>query len=182
MKKSNIILLFAIGYLLFATMGCGYSTRAYVGPYKTIYVAPFKNSINIADAQSEYARYKTYYPLLESTITQKVVDRFIFDGSLRISREEDADLVIRGELVSYERGALRYAANNEDVTEYRITLLVNIGLYNGKDGKLIWQKNNFAGDTSYFTTGSQAKSEKTALDAAVVDLARRITEAVVEAW
>lgn len=162
--------------------GCGYTTRAYIGPYQKIYVAPFRNRIDIANAKSEYSRYMTYYPLLESTITQAVVNRFIFDGSLKITREEDADAVLKGELVSYERGAMRYAENNEDVTQYRVTLVVNIGLYNADTGAQIWQKNNLAGDSNYYTTGSQAKSEKSALDDAVSDLARRVVEEFVEAW
>jgi len=162
--------------------GCGYTTRAYVGAHKSIYVAPFKNSINIATERAAYSRYMSYYPLLESTITQKVVSRFIFDGSLRVLKEEDADTILRGELISYSRDALIYADNNEDVEEYRITLTVNIIFYDGESGKKIWQKDSFSGDTSYFVTGSQAKSEKSALDDAIDDLARRIVEAFVEQW
>jgi len=162
--------------------GCGYTTRAYVGAHKSIYVAPFKNSINIATERAAYSRYMSYYPLLESTITQKVVSRFIFDGSLKVLKEEDADTILRGELISYSRDALIYADNNEDVEEYRITLTVNIIFYDGESGKKIWQKDSLSGDTSYFVTGSQAKSEKSALDDAIDDLARRIVEAFVEQW
>ena len=182
MRKLKYFLLVICVLYLVAFCGCGYTTRAYIGPYQTIYVTPFKNRIDITNIKSEYSRYITYYPLLEATVTRAVVDRFIFDGSLKITKEEGADLILKGELVTYERGALRYAEDNEEVTEYRITLLVNIGLYNGKTGKQIWQKNSFAGDSSYYPTGSQAKSEKAALDDAISDLARRIVEELVEAW
>ena len=180
--KKTICLIIIIVLTSLNFSGCGYTTRAYIGPYKTIYVAPFKNRVDVANAKSEYSRYMSYYPLLESTITQAVVDRFIFDGSLKITREDDADVVLKGELVSYERGALRYAENNEDVTQYRITLVVNISLYNRDTGEQIWQKNSFAGDSTYYTTGSQAKSEKSALDDAISDLARRVVEEFTEAW
>ncbi|MDD5005081.1 MAG: LptE family protein [Candidatus Omnitrophica bacterium] len=178
--KKLIILGFVLLFLGF--YGCGYTTRAYVGPYKTIYIAPFKNSINIASEKATYSNYLTYYPLLESAITQAVVDRFILDGSLKVVKESDADVVLKGELISYDRNPLRYAANNEDATEYRITLTVNMGFYRGKDGTEISKKNGFSGDTSYFITGSQAKSEKAALDDAIKDLARRIVEDFVEVW
>lgn len=172
-----VCLLYVIVY-----SGCGYTTRAYVGAYQKIYVAPFKNSIDIASARSEYSRYVTYYPLLESTITQAVVNRFLFDGSLKIVKESDADVLLKGELISYNRGAMRYAENNEDVTQYRITLVVNISLYDTKTGELVWQKDSFAGDANYQTTGTQAKSEKAALDDAISDLARRIVDQFLEEW
>ncbi|MFH1621745.1 MAG: LptE family protein [Candidatus Omnitrophota bacterium] len=182
MKKIKYLLFLAFILYITSFYGCGYTTRAYIGPHQTIYVAPFKNSINTADIKSEYSRYISNFPLLESTITRAVVDRFIFDGSLKITKETDANVVLKGELISYERNALRYAENNEDVTQYRVTLVANIGLYDGKTGKQIWQKDSFAGDSTYHTTGSQTKSEKSALDDAVSDLARRIVEELVEAW
>ena len=168
--------------LMCVMSGCGYTTRVYIGPYKTMYVAPFKNSINIASAKSEFANYTSYYPLLESTITRKVVERFIFDGNVKVAKEENADAIIKGELVGYNRSALTYAQNNEDVTEYRLTLTINLELYNNKTKKAIWRKDGFSANTTYFTTGAQAISEKTALDNAIVDLARRIVESVTEAW
>jgi hypothetical protein len=181
MRISKSILVFAFALLMFNLYGCGYTTRAYTGIYKTIYVAPFKNGINTADEKASYTKYMSYYPLLESTITRAVVDRFIFDGSLKVVKENYADVVLKGELISYNRDAVRYTDNNEDVQEYRITLTVNISLY-GKAGELIWQKNNFSGDTSYYITGTRTKSEKDALDDAIKDLARRVVEGFVEVW
>jgi hypothetical protein len=180
MRIFKVILLFA--FLIFTFHGCGYTTRSYTGIYKTIYVAPFKNEINIADEKASYSKYMTYYPLLESTITQAVVNRFIFDGSLKVVKEQDADVILKGELVSYNRDAVRYADNNEDVQEYRITLTINMALYKGDTGELIWQKNGFSGDTSYYISGTRAKSEKDALDNAISDLSRRVVEEFVEAW
>jgi len=180
MKILKIILI--LSFLIFTFHGCGYTTRSYTGIYKTIYVAPFKNSINIADEKSTYTKYMTYYPLLESTITQAIVNRFIFDGSLKAVKEEAADVILKGELTSYSRDAVRYADNNEDVQEYRITVTINMALYKGSTGELIWQKDGFSGDTSYYISGTRAKSEKDALDSAVKDLARRVVEEFAEAW
>lgn len=171
-----------IALLLGMVSGCGYTTRVYIGPYRTIYIEPFKNSINIASAKSEYANYVSYYPLLESTITKKVVERFIFDGNLKVVKAEDADVIIKGELTYYNRSALAYAQNNEDVTEYRLTLVVNLEFYNNKTQKAIWRQDGFEANTTYFTAGSLAISEKAALDNTVVELARRIVESVTEAW
>ncbi|MDD5355827.1 MAG: hypothetical protein PHY56_04785, partial [Candidatus Omnitrophica bacterium] len=100
MKILRNVLAFIIVFSLLGFQGCGYTTRAYTGIYKTVYVAPFKNSINIADEKASYSKYMSYYPLLEATITRAVVDRFIFDGSLRSVAEKDADVVLKGELIS----------------------------------------------------------------------------------
>ena len=181
MRRAQRVLVAVTIVFIMAAGGCGYTTRAYVGPHQSVYIAPFKNNIDIATSRSEYANYVSYYPLLESAITNAVVDRFIFDGSFSVVKEAAADVIIRGELTSYIRGPLRYAENNEDVTEYRVSVVANVEYVNNKTGELIW-KQTLAGDSSYYTTGTQAKSEKTALDSAITDLARRVVEAVVEAW
>jgi len=160
--------------------GCGYTVRGFSSKYKSVYVAPFKNSIDITSHKSEYRRYRSYFPLMESTITQKTVDRFIFDSNIKIARENEAEVILKGELIEYERAPLRYADNNEDVTEYRITVWVNIILYDGKTNEIIWTKNHFPGDDTYELTGSRSKSERNALSDAIEDLARRIVEVVVE--
>lgn len=163
--------------------GCGYTTRGgFVTEtgYKTIYVKPFENKTNTTSEFSEGSRFKSYYPLLESTISNIIAERFNFDGNLRVAQEAKADLTLSGELVNYRRDALRTESDNPE--EYRITLFVNIKLVDNKTGKVLWQKNNFAGDEDYFATGSLAKSESQAIRDAATDLARRIVELTVEAW
>ena len=182
MKIAKVILIFTFAFLLLTFNSCCYSLHSYTGKYKTVYVTPFQNKINIADENASYSKYMSYYPLLESTITQEIVNRFIFDGSLKIAKEANADVVLKGELVAYNRDSVRYQSDNETTDEYRITITVDMSLYDGKTGELIWQKNNFSADTSYFVSGTRAKTEKEALDAAIKDLARRVVEEFTEAW
>jgi hypothetical protein len=59
---------------------------------------------------------------------------------------------------------------------------VNIGLWDNRENKLIWEENSFVGDTTYFTRGNLAKSEDLAISDAIKDLARRIVERAVEQW
>ena len=63
-----------------------------------------------------------------------------------------------------------------------LTIFVNLVLTNKKTAQTIWEKKNFAGETSYYTTGKYVKSESQAVEDAVADLARRIVEGIVEAW
>jgi hypothetical protein len=46
----------------------------------------------------------------------------------------------------------------------------------------VLQKNNIVGQASFFLTGPNSKSEVAAQNDLIEDTARRITEAVVEAW
>jgi len=65
------------------------------------------------------------------------------------------------------------------VEEYRISLMVNLRLYDGSGQTLLWKVNNFIGDTTYFT---QDQSESQAISEAVSDLARRVIDRVVDIW
>jgi hypothetical protein len=162
--------------------GCGYTTRSLIADqYKTIYVEPFINKIDISTESSAGGRYKVYRPLLESDITRAVKNRFLFDGNLRPVGKENAELVLKGELAEFRRDPLRYT-DNDEVSEYRINLVVTLSLWDTKENKTVWEEHNFTGDTTYFTTGSLAQSEDSAVTSAIDDLARRIVERAVEQW
>ncbi|MBM3251434.1 MAG: hypothetical protein FJZ11_01455 [Candidatus Omnitrophica bacterium] len=162
--------------------GCGYTTRSMIDPnIKTIYVKPFENKIDFGAEDSAYSKLRTYYPRLENDITTAVIDRFIFNGSLKVVKEEDADVILNGALAEYRRDVLRYD-EDEDVEEYRLNIIVNISLWNVKEQKNIWAENGFTGETTYFVSGSKAKSESTAIKDGITDLARRIVERTVENW
>jgi hypothetical protein len=178
----KLIFVLAISYLPFNIYGCGYTSRSLISDkFKTIYVEPFLNKVDITEEAYAANKYRIYKPMLETDITKSVIDKFLFDGSLRLAREESADLILKGELVEFRRDPLRYD-DNDEVTEYRINLKVNISLWDKQENKLIWEEKDFTGTTTYFTTGSLAKSEDTAMSSALSDLARRIVERTVEEW
>jgi hypothetical protein len=175
--KPIIIILFAINLA-----GCGYTTRALISAdIKSIYIEPFKNKIDFTSEYSEYSRLRSYYPLLESDITNAIVDRFKFDGNLKIARRNEADVILEGDLVEYRRDATRYT-DNDDVEEYRISIVVDIKLWSTDKQEYLWQESHFVGDTTYFVRGSQATTESAAVKKAVTDLARRIVERTIEDW
>jgi hypothetical protein len=171
-----------------ALSGCGYTTRSSVitRSLKTIYIQPFLNKTDITQEGYAANKYRIYRPTLETDITKSVNDRFLFDGSLRPAKFEVADLILKVELVDFRKDPLAYNSDNTEVTEYRVNIVVNIGLWDRKENKLLWQENNFTGDSTYFTgfvSGNVVvKSEETALAEALKDLARRIVERTVEEW
>lgn|SRR3989338_5544925 len=163
---------------IFLFLGCGYSTRSVaLGKLKTIYIEPFRNKI----AYGAETNRNLYIPLLEIKLTNAVVDRFLFDGNLKVAKKDDTDLILKGELINYERSPLRYTDNN-DVQEYRITITASLTLWDNAKGQERWTEPAFSGDTTYFTIGTLAKSENAAIEAALVDIAKRIVERTVEDW
>ncbi|OGW96279.1 MAG: hypothetical protein A2Z81_05700 [Omnitrophica WOR_2 bacterium GWA2_45_18] len=137
----------------------------------------FKNEIDFTQGE----RRNLYFPLMEVKMRNAIADRFLFDGNLKIAEGDDADLVLKGVLKNYDRGALRYEENS-DVQEYRVQIFVSLELWDVEKQEIVWQEPNFVGESTYFVTGSLAKSESVAVDEAMTDLARRIVERTIEDW
>jgi hypothetical protein len=162
--------------------GCGYTTRSLLPTeFKTIEVENFVNKIKVMEETSDDRMYVGYRPGLEVEITKAVIDRYIFDGNLKIARPNEADLILKADLIDYKREALRYDVNS-NVEEYRIRLVVDMELINAKTNETVWKEKSFSGETTYVTTGPLAKSENAAIRDATADLARRIVERTIEAW
>jgi len=174
--------LWAVGCgLMFS--GCGYATKTLLPVHiRTVYVENFKNSIDIADEISNKKPYRLYRAGLENEITRAVVDRFIFDGNLKVAkRPDEADAILSGELTEYIKEPLRHD-DNQDVTEYRVRVVASVKFLDTKDSKVIWSSSGFSGESSQRTEGSLKKTEDTARQEAVIDLARRVIEKTIEVW
>lgn len=167
-----------IAVALLAVAGCGYVTHsALPSDWRTIHVASFANKIDYASPSKR----NLYLPLLEIKARDAIINRFAFDGSLKIREEDEADLILQGELINYERGPLRFT-DVYDVQEYRIRVIVNLKLTEGMNGPVVWQEKGFAGEATYFVSGPRARSESAALDEALTDLARRTVERTLDNW
>lgn len=186
MKKSALILEAASWLLIFAMAGCGYTTRSAISSkYKTVYITPFINKIDITNENNVENKYKVYRPGLETDVSRRVNNKFLFDGNLKPSTKEFSDLVLKGELVEFSRDPLRYS-DNDDVQEYRVNVRVNISLWDNKENRMIWEENGFTGFANYYTSfypvAAERKDESVAVNEAIDDLARRIVERAVEVW
>jgi outer membrane lipopolysaccharide assembly protein LptE/RlpB len=180
LKFRVFTLLLSLAALLIS--GCGYTWKSTIREkYKTIYITPFTNKTDITQETYSANRHRIYRPTIETDITRSVINKFLSDGNLKLVDEGSADLVLKGDLVDYRRDVLRYDKNDE-VLEYRINLVVNISLFDKINNTMLWEENNFTGDTTYLTQGNNSKSEDTAVADALKDLARRIVERTVEMW
>ena len=182
MKKKAWLL--AVFYFLFLAIcaGCGYTSRSLISEkYKTIHIAPFVNKVDLTREADSNNKYKVYRPMLETELTKAVINKFLYDGNVKPVASDSADLVLKADLIDFRRDPLRYA-DNDNIEEYRINIVVNMNLWDKKNSKMVWEENNFTGDASYFVTGPQAKSEDLAVQDAIKDLSRRIVERVIEQW
>lgn len=175
MRKAIILL--AGGAALFLA-ACGYTTKSLLPPgLRSIAVEPIRNSIDY----STHQRRELYVPLIEVAIRSAIVNRFQLDGNLRIAQPETASLILRGNLVSYDKGELRTDPSN-DVQEYRIYVSVSFELWDTAKQEVRWSEPRFTGEGTYFVSGPRATSEQIAIDEAIKDLARRIVERTTEDW
>lgn len=170
---SGIILLLSI-----LVGGCGYSATSLLpGHLKTIYVEPVKNSI----AYTAEGQRNLYIPLLEVKVRNAIINRFLLDGNLKITEPEKADLILKAELLNYASDELRVSDENT-VDEYRITVTVSLELLDTSKQEVRWREGSFSGEETYNVSGPLAKSEETARQEAVEDLARRVVERTIEDW
>lgn len=188
--KRVLFLVFIACQVSFFILGCGYTTRSMISDkYRTIYVTPFTNQIDITSELNTGNKFRIYRPHLETDVTNAVINRYLFDGNLRPVKKEKADLILKGEIVDYRKDPLRYTDGN-DVSEYRMNLIVNISLWDNKDKKMLWEANGFTGYFEYFTNNYpltnvarySENNDVVPLNKALEDLARRIVERTVNEW
>ena len=182
-RQPTAYCLLLTAYCLLPT-GCGYTTRPGLASYlKTVYVKPFTNKIDLAQltgtGTTDY--FTTYRHRMEVDLTNAVINRFQFTGLLRPASANRADCRLEGDLVAFRRDALRYNASQQ-VEEWRLNVVVNVRFIDQRTNTLLWEEQNFTGDTTYFALGAKTESEASALDRATTDLARRIVERSVENW
>ena len=166
----NNRLIFKLFFIfLFLCQGCGYTPRAYFLPphIKHLYIDTFEN--------------KTDQPNVELDLRKELVSTFQNDGNLDITSSEQADAVLDGAIVDYSRQALRYK-DDEAVWEYRLKITVNFEFADLTKNNIIVKENDFAGETTFYLSGSMAKTENVARKEAITDLCRRILNKVITLW
>ncbi len=164
--------------------GCGYTTGSLLPSHlETIYIRPFRNKIELAEELTpDQYRFRTYRAHLETDITKEVIDKFINDGHLKVVEEENADIILSGELIDYLSTPVRYGADNETVEEYRISIVCSVEAYDVRKDVVIWKESRAIGDSTYSLSGSYATSESSCISNAVSDLARRVVNRTIEGW
>jgi hypothetical protein len=161
--------------------GCGYTTQSMLPEnLKTVHVKPVKNGIDLSQEISDKTPFRVYRPGIEVEMTNAIINRFIFDGTLKPATEDRADALLDVTLVDYRRDALRFT-EGDDIQEYRLNVVIDAAMTQKSDGKTLWSR-RINGDTTFFLFGPRAITEDEAAQRAVEDAARRVIEATIEYW
>lgn len=167
MKKNNTFNVL-ICLLLFLG-GCGYTTKVYylTSPINSLFIQTLKNSTN--------------EPNLENELKTKLVAAFQNNGHLEIASNDEADAILKGEIIGYSRQAMRYL-DDESIQEYRLNITVNFEFVDLSTGKPIVKADNFSGNASYYLSGANAKSESQARLEALDNLSRLMLNKIIISW
>lgn len=180
--KSGVRRAAAVLMLSAVLAGCGYTTKSLLPEdIKRIHIMPVKNAIDLSSENSGKDHFRVYRPGLEVELTNAIINRFIFDGNLRVSGPNDADVIVEAKLVDYRRDALRYT-ERDDIEEYRVNVVLDVAVYRASNRQMLWQSTAVTGDTTFFVAGQRATSEDEAAARAVEDVARRVADKTLELW
>lgn len=178
--KKRMLKFFSL-WLVVVMSGCGYTMKSGLPEnLKRIHVAPVKNGVDLSSEISDKTPFRVYRPGLEVELTNAMINRFIFDGQLKVTDPEKADAVVEATLVDYRRDALRYNEGDE-IQEYRLSISLDVVVTQKLDQKILWH-DRVTGDTTFFLSGPRSFSEDEAAAKAVEDTARRIVEKTIETW
>jgi hypothetical protein len=146
-------------------LGCGvYSfSSAALGGVKSISVPQFENQ------STEYG--------INEDLTTELINRFIEDNTLKIASANDADAVLRGTVVSYERTAYTYELG-DIVNEYKVNIVISY-VIERKDGKVLTEKSNMLGWGIYDV---DTDAEEDGQQEAISKLARDIVDETTKSW
>lgn len=158
---------------------CGYSTRGFIYKERRIVISPLLNRIDIASTGRRTSGYANFPVLIENRLTSRIINKFNIDGGLKVVNQAQGALELGGEVLSYEKQALRYT-DNDDIKEQRLRLTVHVKITDSL-GEILQDK-NIVGEASFFLTGPNVRSETVAQEDLINDTARRISELVLEAW
>ena len=166
LAASACILLAAL--LCLDLAGCGYSASPTLSSnIKRIYIPTFEN---------ETTRYG-----IEQDLTRAVAEAFATDNRLTVVSERDADVMLRGVIIAYEKGALTFdrAAN---VDEFRVSISISVVLENLAEGKVMWEDNTMNAWEAYNESDEDTLDEDEATARVMITLADDIVSRTLEGW
>jgi len=165
MKKLFLLIILAVVLNIFV-VGCGYRLGSLLPPdLKTIAVPMFIN--------------KTIEPELETFVTNGIIDELIADGTLEVTEEENADTILLGEIIDYNKEPIRFT-EDEVTREYRLIIAVRLVFKDQRHDEIMWKATRVEGESTFFIESSLHEAELEALPDAILDLSHDVVEKVVE--
>jgi len=125
---------------------------------------------------------KTLIPRIEVLITDTVIKQFQQDGTFKMANGDNADAVLKGDIVSVSRSPARSVQGNVlSTAEFNLSLRVKYKLV-GRDGKELAPPVEASGTTSFFVGTDVTTDERQALPLAAEELAVHMVSQLSEGW
>ena len=160
MQKITIII------LILVLSGCYYSFKGSLPSHlKTIAIPLFDDR----NAQ---------FPGVRENLTNKVIDEFISDNTLKVVDESKADLLLTGSITSIRQRAASVEAG-EQVSSYKITVSVKVKCEDVKLSKVLYDKS--IQQYGLMESGSTEEIEM-AIEEAIVQITEDILNDTLGAW
>ena len=118
----------------------------------------------------------------EQGVTDALIDEFTEDNALRVVGEEEADSILRGTVVLYQRPVMSYdAAGNP--REYKVRVVAQLSYEDLTTNQVIWEE-EVEGWAVYSESGEggDLTSEDEARDYAFSKLAQDVLSKTVQGW
>jgi hypothetical protein len=167
LRKAIVQPRFLAALILALLVSCGYKAGSLLPDHiKKIYIPTFEN---------ETTRYG-----IEQDLTTLVTEAFTNDNRLSVVSEGEADAMLRGVIIGYEKGALTFD-RAQTVDEFKIEITVSVEFEDLHEGKVLWKEGDFRAWESY-TAGEEDGGEEEALRGAMETLAGDMVSRTLEGW
>ncbi len=124
----------------------------------------------------------TLIPRIEVLVTDTVIKQFQQDGTFKIASNENADVILKGEISRITRSPERSVRGNVLATsEFNLVMRLRYKLV-GNDGKPVGPPGEVSGSTSFFVGTDVITDERQALPLATEELANHLVSQLSEGW
>jgi len=128
---------------------------------------------------------RTNRPQIEQRITEHVIDEMTTRGRLRIvAREEEADAVLRGEILSYTIVPVIISKEGR-AQRYESRITAHVTLNQVPTDRVLWEDNHFLFKGQYNVTATEqgfVDQEIVAIDDVATDFARSVITSILEGF
>ncbi|HUK55574.1 MAG TPA: LptE family protein [Nitrospiria bacterium] len=166
--KNLLFLLTPCALLLAVLAGCGYHLSGgnrLPSDVETIAVPVFHND--------------TFEPALENAVTSAVKQEFLTNSRLKVANDPDqADLVLKGTIVSYGLEPLSFDRTQSVVLEYRVHIRAVVTLEVPRTQKVIWKDTKVESSAEYLANPDPAANQ-VAENRAIAEASQQLAENLV---
>lgn len=118
----------------------------------------------------------------EQGVTDALIKEFTDDNALRVVREDEADSILRGAVVLYERPVISYDASGNP-KEYKVRVVARLSYEDLTRNEVVWEGEiDGWGVYSEVGEGGDLSTEEEARDYAFEKLAQDVLSKTVQGW